>query len=348
MKITSEFPGGNIRYLSREENTFHLEQDLKGTADWWFYWCFRVDDPEEGTFRFQFHNGEVVSAHGPATSTDGIHWTRHKAGFVDHECFIYTFDKKEKCRYFSFSYPYTMRDFERFYSGLSVQRDVLCKSEDGRDIPYLTFGQGDRNVYVTARHHCCESPASFVLEGLVTAALKMPALLERYRFHVFPFADLDGVEKGEQGKDRVPHDHNRDYLEEPLYAFVRGIQAYVKNAKPVVFLDLHSPLKWGGEDSKPHIHLNIPPEEGRDVQAEFLEKLVELSAEEEVRFYGLGVPCKQTICQMSKTYFSQVCHATLSVTVETPYSGNREESYSLEGLRIWGGNLAEALLQVAP
>lgn len=349
MKITAEFPGGNIRFLSRDGNVFHVEQDLKGTAKWWFYWCFRVEDPEEGTFRFQFHNGEVVSDHGPAISTDGIHWTWYKAGYVDHTCFTYTFGKNEKIRYFSFCFPYTLADFERFYAGISVQRDVLCKSEDGRDIPFLTFGHGERNVYLTARHHCCEAPASFVLEGLITAALETPALLERYRFHVFPFADLDGVEKGEQGKDRGPHDHNRDYMDEPLYAFVRAIQAYVKTAKPAVFLDLHAPLQWGSEDSKPHIHLSAPPEEGRDVQAEFLDKLVEYTTDEEVRFYGLGVVYKSNVViYTSKRYFTRVCHADLSVTVETPYSGNKEEGYSMEGLRIWGRTIARALLEVSP
>jgi hypothetical protein len=42
MKISSNYTGGNIKLLSADDGTVKLEQELRGTTKWWFYWNFRV------------------------------------------------------------------------------------------------------------------------------------------------------------------------------------------------------------------------------------------------------------------------------------------------------------------
>ena len=42
MKITSDYPGGNAIIHEIKDNEVLLEQDLKGTSKWWFYWNFKV------------------------------------------------------------------------------------------------------------------------------------------------------------------------------------------------------------------------------------------------------------------------------------------------------------------
>ena len=59
-----------------------------------------------------------------------------------------------------------------------------------------------------------------------------------------PFIDKDGVEDGDQGKNRKPHDHNRDYAGESIYPTVAAIRRLVpewSDNKLKVVLDLHCP-----------------------------------------------------------------------------------------------------------
>jgi hypothetical protein len=57
--------------------------------------------------------------------------------------------------------------------------------------------------------------ASYSLEGLMEGILAGDDvgrwLAGHVEFLVVPFVDKDGVEEGDQGKNRRPHDHNRDY-----------------------------------------------------------------------------------------------------------------------------------------
>jgi hypothetical protein len=63
-----------------------------------------------------------------------------------------------------------------------------------------------------------------------------------------PFVDKDGVEDGDQGKNRKPHDHNRDYAGQSVYPAVAAIRRFVpewSEEKLRVVLDLHCPYIGG-------------------------------------------------------------------------------------------------------
>jgi hypothetical protein len=49
-------------------------------------------------------------------------------------------------------------------------------------------------------------------------------LRDRVEFLIVPFVDKDGVEEGDQGKNRHPHDHNRDYATPCLYPEVQALR----------------------------------------------------------------------------------------------------------------------------
>ena len=71
----------------------------------------------------------------------------------------------------------------------------------------------------------------------------------RANVHVLavPFMDKDGVVNGDQGKKRLPHDHNRDYVI-GRYPSVRALKdAVPTNGTQVCYLDLHSPWLRGRE-----------------------------------------------------------------------------------------------------
>ena len=75
--------------------------------------------------------------------------------------------------------------------------------------PLVFHWEGYKKVLLTSRHHACESTGSYVLEGVIKALCENP--IEGYEFFVVPMTDFDGVCDGDQGKNRIPHDHNRDY-----------------------------------------------------------------------------------------------------------------------------------------
>lgn len=60
--------------------------------------------------------------------------------------------------------------------------------------------------------------------------------------------DKDGVEDGDQGKNRLPHDHNRDYTGESIYASVRASRDFVPHwsvGRLKFALDMHCPYILG-------------------------------------------------------------------------------------------------------
>jgi hypothetical protein len=96
--------------------------------------------------------------------------------------------------------------------------------------------------------------ASYTLEGIIETALSDTEdgrwLRRHADFFIIPFVDKDGVEDGDQGKNRKPHDHNRDYIRR-IHPTVRAITEQVslwQEDKPLFFMDMHCPWLRGGDD----------------------------------------------------------------------------------------------------
>lgn len=176
-------------------------------------------------------------------------------GFAYSNSFTYHFTAGQKVR-FSVAIPYLQRDLESFLSpygaNANLTKSVLTGSLKGRAVELLQIGSPGptvKAVLVTARHHACETMASYVLEGFLKAALADTpdglAFRNAYVLYCVPFVDKDGVEEGDQGKGRNPHDHNRDYGPTNLYPEVRAIQE-LGEAKNIQFLlDFHCPTLRG-------------------------------------------------------------------------------------------------------
>ena len=81
-RIDADFPGGNIRVRKIDGDTIRLEQDLRDTTEWWFWWNFRVRDAAGRTLTFHFSDPSPIGVRGPAVSLDGGHlwsWSGTKA-----------------------------------------------------------------------------------------------------------------------------------------------------------------------------------------------------------------------------------------------------------------------------
>ena len=269
IEIRSDYPGGNVKVDKIDEaaNAVVLRPDLRDTRGNWFYWDFTVrrsrgDRPTEQTIHFQFpKNGyDYLASLGPAISRDGGKtWRWLNADGKRHEpknAFDYTFAADETETRFATSIPYLQKDWDaasaRWRGKDGVKFDVLCKSQSGRrDTELLRIscrnGKAKWLFAYTARHHACETTANPVMEGIIDEILSGSPEGEWVRDNadcVFvPFMDKDGVEDGDQGKNRRPHDHNRDYVA-GIYTSVRAWKELLvreSHGKKIVFFDLHSP-----------------------------------------------------------------------------------------------------------
>lgn len=282
-KIDAAFPGGNIRVGKIEGDRVELGPDQRENILPWFYWYFRVTGAAGRTLAFAMPKNSV-GVRGPGVSTDGgATWKWLGAEAVADGTFSYAFPAEAKDVRFSVGMPYGRADFERWlarYQGSPfVHTEVLTKSRKGREVPLVRIGDPQKKarytIAATARHHCCEMMASYVGAGLLEGALADDDtgrwLRENVEFLFVPFMDLDGVEEGDQGKNRPPYDHNRDYAKAPLYPEVAALKEYLPRwsaGRPLVFLDLHNPALRS--DIHETVHF-LAPEEPE--QAARMEKL---------------------------------------------------------------------------
>lgn len=358
IRISSCHAGGNIRLLANEGNEIFLEQELRDTAQWWFYWNFRAAASLAGTIEFVFRNGDVIGPWGPAGSCDGISWSwLGSEAVIAPNRFRYTFATDETC-YFGFSIPYQVHHFECFYATIDnyplVKREFLTISEQLRPVPKLLLGnpQASKHLYLTARHHSCESTSSYVLEGLLKALLEpAPSLIfNDCCIHAIPFVDIDGVENGDQGKGRAPHDHNRDYIESPIYRETDAIiQEIAALGAITAGIDFHCPYKWGGRNDVPFIVKKGPP-----VKQEIERFSALLESTTSSRDYSgpisyrsvhdieMGEDWNQPHGTGSTDFFARQ-GAKLAFSFEVPYFGIEESMVTPNNCRKLGAAIAQSL-----
>ena len=261
-QIDADFPGGNIVVVNVNGDSIQLQHDIRDTEGQWFYWAFRVQGAAGRTLHFNFTNG-VIGARGPAISTDGgssCRWLGDLGFSIT--TFQYTFGEKENEVYFGQGMNYTAKDLQRFLDRYENHPDLhvetLCTSRKGRDVELLRIHKTgitpDFKIFLSSRHHCGEMMATRTLEGIIETVLAETETGRWFREHgdffIVPFVDKDGVEDGDQGKNRRPHDHNRDYKLR-IYPEIRAITEQVpawSEGKPLFFLDMHCPWLRGGSD----------------------------------------------------------------------------------------------------
>lgn len=247
MKIHADFECGNIRVLNIEGCDVYLQNELRGTTRDYFYWAFCVEGAQGQTLSFHLDK-EWVGDYGAAVSYDLVNW--HWMDSCDSgSSFTYHFGPEESKVYFAHDFVYTPTRFQTVVDELGLSVETLCESPKGRAVPMLRIGSGSRNIVLTSRHHSCESPGTYILEGVLRDYLAAP--IEDTSLFVVPFVDYDGVCDGDQGKGRPPYDHNRDYVDEPIYPEVREIIRFAKENSVYMGFDFHSPgHKSGARCSK--------------------------------------------------------------------------------------------------
>ena len=344
MRITADFPGGNIRLLSCEGDTVRLTPDLRDTQGDWFYWAFRVEGAQGRTLTFTFGQN-IVGYAGAAVSHDYVNWNwqyEHRSESTDR--FTYSFGPEETRVWFAHDMLYRPERLEAFVRRCGIRQGQLCVSEKGRSVPFLTMGNGARHVVLTARHHACESTGSYVLEGVLQAlAGEMPPDMTVF---CVPMVDYDGVTDGDQGKNRIPHDHNRDYGSGPaLYASVAAVRAYAQQHPVTVALDFHSPWHCGGGNDTVFLVEKGPCQAAI---RRFSALLEDCTADCALSYHaGNNAPPNQGWNRDDSPNFGSFMAARESVvlagTLETCYFGTPDNPFTAENGLRFGERFAEAL-----
>lgn len=268
IQVDCDFPGGNILVDRIEGDLIEVHQDLRDTESDWFYWYFRVRGAAGCELTVRFTGSDVIGVRGPAVSLDGgLSW-RWLGRAGEQAAFTYTVPAGAEEVRFSFGMPYlqsTWKAFIRPYAGHpALRQGTLCTSRKGRPVEMLTLGRLDGqapfHALFTARHHCCEMIANYAMEGIIETVLGDSPdgqwLREHAALLMVPFMDKDGVEDGDQGKLRRPHDHNRDYAGESIYpevAALRELAPRWSDGQLVFYLDMHCP--WIRGDNNEFIYL---------------------------------------------------------------------------------------------
>ena len=365
IRIDAGFPGGNIIVDQVDGDEVRLHQDLRDTASDWFYWCFRLRNAAGRRLRFVFTRSRALGVRGPAISLDhGMTWSWIGAAAVQDNSFTITVPQDDVR--LSFGMPYVEEHWRQFADGLAdspfFEERRLCVTPKGRPVELALLGRPDREplhrVAVTARHHCCEMMASYVMEGMIRRIAEGDGpdgvwLRDNTQFFVVPFADKDGVEDGDQGKNRAPRDHGRDYLGESLYAE----PAAIRKMLPVwggdrlhVALDLHCPWIDGPHNEVIYM-VGGPTRECSRQQWAFSEAI------ERVRTGPLPfvaadyLPYGQawnTDANYERgrgfaRFAEELPGVRLAGSIETPYANARGVEVNAHSARLFGRDLASAI-----
>ena len=320
MKIHSDFVGGNIVVDRVEDNTVYLERDLRDTEGDWFYWAFCVEGAAGKTLTFTFPSKVRVGRFGAAVSHDLVNWHWSESG--EGTTFTYTFAEGEDKVYFAHNMLYHPTHWNSFCTENGLTQETFCQSVKGRDLPAVRFGEGEKYILLTARHHACEATGNYVMEGVIETLLAQ--LPRGYAVLAVPFVDYDGVVDGDQGKNRRPYDHNRDYTKAPIYEVIRELQAFGRANDLRYTFDFHSPWHMGKQND--YVFFSRSTGAMEPQVDHFGEWMREETANTEMKYtgewdVGPNQLWNKESSPNSKNYFSRQPTVRLSVTMETPYFG---------------------------
>lgn len=367
--VDDVLPAGNIVFEKIEGDTVSVHQDLRDTTEAWFYWGMRVTGAAGRTLTFKFTTSDAVGVRGPVVTTDCGQTYNYGGTSVTRKQFTYAFGATENETWFYECIPYMPSDWTAFLSQHEDKRDdwfetgVLCQSsKTSTDVPEARFGcisgTPKYKLLLSSRHHCSETVATYVLEGIAAAFLKDDDLGAWLRANVLceavPFVDYDGVVAGDQGKSRSPHDHNRDYTEF-IYTETKALAALATNMQADVWFDIHCPWLYNApneylytpkkDPNLPYIHVDNESRFSQILQSNISNDGIPYSASHDID-YGTSW---NTAANYSQGWSSiiwgltYVSSSKLCRTFEVPFANADGTTVTQSRLRVLGNDIAKSL-----
>jgi len=172
------------------------------------------------------------------------------------------------CLFVAHSYPYSTSDLTRFLAQLEkssataryVSRSSLCRTVGQRECPRVTITEptgGEearrrrKTVFISSRVHPGETPASWVMHGILEFLTgqeeRARRLREEHVFELVPMVNVDGVAAGNCRTSLEGEDMNRCWgnpsaMSCPEIGAIKGLlrQLQEEGRPAILFLDLHA------------------------------------------------------------------------------------------------------------
>lgn len=370
LKIDIDITAGNIFIENIDSFEATLTKDLRNTENDWFYWQFRATFDTPGKYTFKFTNGPAIGARGPAVSYDNAN-TWEWLGFdcvsrENGDSFTYQWDESKPAQMiFCMGMQYLPKHLETFIgkheNSPYLEVAELERTRMNRPVELLKIADkkqpGKTKLYFASRHHACEMMATYVLEGLLETFLEESELGSelRKKFSVWavPFTDKDGVVNGDQGKNRRPHDHARDYCDKPIYPEIKAVMNLINTEKMDFILDIHCPWLYGS-DSNETVYFVGPSSKTMEAKMVEFARIFEKEAPAEAPFdvndiiyYGFGWngPGNYTYGKTLAKWGADLDFVKCSLSMEIPYANAREITFTQDGMRKLGRSIAVTILK---
>ena len=359
-RFRTNFPGGNGVVVETDDGGFHIGADQRDSTQDWFYWCVEFNDIEAASVRICVERPDHLAMFGPAYQVDDGAWAWANDKACDQSEFEFSVGPNSARLRVASVKPYSHDNLVSWFNNVSrtrgsLSQEVLCRTTQGKDLPILRVRSPSRGskpirILATARHHACETSANLVLEGLMEYVLQDAST--GVELDCIPFVDLDGVEEGDQGKGREPHDHNRDYGDERIYPETAAIRRLLKvEERYDVVIDLHSPWIREPHNECAHIVLPKPGDMERSID-EFSEWLEARSCNTGMGFrrsdnLRFGQRWNRSSDAEGSTFIGYVrkyrC-SDLAFTMEVPFAASHGVKLKLEDYREFGNNIVQSAI----
>ena len=246
--------------------------------------------------------------------------------------------------YFAHDLVFSLKNLNTFFAKTGIKPSTLCISRQGREVPFFRVGDGERKIFLTSRHHACESTGTYVLAGFVEEYIDSP--IENTSLIVVPMVDYDGVVCGDQGKNRAPYDHNRDYTDSPIYPETAAIVSLAKDENVFFAIDFHSPWHIGGQNDKVFVVRKY--DEKKPLFDRFGTLFERYCGESSMTYRVCDDMMPNTSWNRDETptassFFSSLPSCHLAFSLETAYFGTEDNRVSAERLAEEGKAACRAL-----
>jgi hypothetical protein len=340
------------------DNAVVLDTDLRDSVGERWYWHLSATAAADTELRIRMAKPLLIGRFGPAVRTVADYGWLWRSEAPDTG-----FDLRITAGttvWASATLPYGMANLRTFRDSLGkdLSGTTLATSEGGRGVPLLRSGSGsaDRVIVLTCRHHACEATASYVLEGavggFVERARRDDRIARRCELIAAPLMDVDGVQRGDQGKARTPWDHNRDYGPSSRYRAVAALRAMLATEdRPIYALDLHTPGLRGELEERPYVVISA---ERRDADtAGHLLTLLNTSAPghacrgvRPLVFDHAWNTASSTGQRCCAAWLRSVPATRLATTIEYPNAVDQGLPVTAARARAFGAALMDALLTI--
>lgn len=296
LQFKTDFSSGAATRFRVQPNgaiAFEIPAEPGGNEYLWFY--FEALGGNEQPLEFVLKNAAGAHQTGrrwmithPVFSADGKTWVRaekirYQGGLLRSPVFRFTAPIWAETLRVAYCYPYTLADYDNFISHLNSPDlsldQTIGQSEEGRAIPCFRLAAREADsaeeIWVVAREHPGETPASFVLEGMVQALLAHPAgmrLRDAFTFTFVPLLNVGGVEQGYYYHNARGVNLAEDWADLKS-AEVRALKAALEPAARAGRLRLVVNLHASNDPRKGHFFLEMPRSRLRPSDAEFQQSL---------------------------------------------------------------------------